>query len=267
MVKISDLPTVSKNKLKKISFLKTKKGRREEGKFIAEGLRLVKEGLESNYKCETILVTKEFVNKQPEFTDVIEILTEKVSLIEEKDFGKITDTKNPQGIAAIFHIRENIGEIKLKDKLIIALENITDPGNLGTILRNCAWFGIDEVLISNNSADVYNPKVLRASMGAIFHLNIFRSKKFYDVLEHSKNKGYKLFYADLIGENIFDFTPPEKMIIAFSNEAFGPSTELKAISENSLTIPKAGRIESLNVASASAVIMAELINRNVAKNR
>ncbi len=266
MIKINKLPVVSKNKLKKISFLKTKKGRKEERKFIAEGLRLVKEGLESNYQCETILVTEKFVNKHSEFTDVIEILTEKVSLVTEKDFRKITDTKNPQGIAAIFRIKENLSEIKLKDKLVVALEDITDPGNLGTVLRNCAWFGIDEVLISNNTADIYNPKVLRASMGAVFHLNIFRTQKFYDELESVKNKGYALVYTDLVGENIFEFLSPDKLIVVFSNEAFGPSPELKVISDNSLTIPKVGRIESLNVASASAVIIAELTKQAVLKN-
>ncbi len=267
MIKTNKLPAVSKNKLKKISFLKTKKGRKEEGKFIAEGLRLVKEGLESNYKCETILVTGEFINKHPGFTDTVEILTEKVFLVTNKDFGKISSTKNPQGIAAVFQMQKNFNSIKLKNEFVVALEDITEPGNLGTVLRNCAWFGIDEVLISNNCADVYNPKVLRASMGAVFHLDIFRTKNFYDELETAKNKGYELVYTDLNGENIFEFSAPKKVIVVFSNEAAGPTQKLKKIAGVSVTIPKYGVMESLNVASASAVVLAEITNQKVKKNR
>ena len=249
---------LSKNQLKKISFLKTKKGRKEESKFVAEGLRLVKEGIESNYKCEMIIATPEFVNKHPGFTDLLNILTENVRVTDVKSFGKITDTKNPQGIAAVFCSQPLYSQTEFSGNKIVALENISDPGNLGTVLRNCAWFGVEEVLLSENSAEIYNPKVLRASMGAVFHLNISVSKKFYDELKIFRNNGYSIVYTDLKGESIFKFNAPEKMIIGFSNEANGPSEELKNISDKVITIPRLGRIESLNVASASAVILAEL---------
>ncbi len=257
-------PDLSKNKLRKISSLKTKKGRKKEAEFIAEGLRLVKEGLDSNYKCELILVTHRFMKLNPDFIDMLNILDKDIRTVRENDFPKITDTKNPQGIAAVFKSASFTNDLKITSEKIIALEKISEPGNLGTILRNCAWFGFDNVLLSSGTADVFNPKVLRASMGAVFHLNIFTPVDFYKEIGNLQSQGFKAIYTDLRGENIFMYSPPDKYIMIFSNEANGPSPEIKNIADGSVTIPRIGNMESLNVASASAVILAELTKDKVA---
>ena len=144
------------------------------------------------------------------------------------------------------------------DKLIVCLENISDPGNVGTILRSCDWFGIKSVLLSRDCADIYNPKVLRASMGAVFNLSIFNQVDLYDELNKLKERSYKLYYADMNGIDYKDVKGNEKKVITFCNEAFGPSDELKIISHTSITIPKKGNIDSLNVSAAAAVILSEL---------
>ncbi len=251
---------ISKNELKYFSGLLKKKFREKEQKFIAEGERIVEEGLKSNFKCEKIIVTHEFYKKKQNFLD--ELITDKslLFIIKIQEFKKISDTVNSQGIIAVFQFPNRINQFKhIGTNLVVCLENISDPGNVGTILRNCDWFGIDNIILLKGCAEVYNPKTIRASMGAVFHLNIFNEIEF-NSLSALKRKGYKILTADLKGENIYSFRFPEKSIIIFSNEALGPSQNLFNISDYLITIPKYGNAESMNVASASAVILSRLKN-------
>ena len=245
----------SKNEMKYFSGLLKKKFREKELKFIAEGERIVAEGLKSNFRCEKIFVTHEFYDKKQVLLN--ELITDKnlLSIITIQEFKKISDTVNSQGIAAVFQIplRENQLE-EVKSSQVICFENISDPGNVGTMLRNCDWFGIEDIILLKGCSEIYNPKTIRASMGAVFHLNIFNEMAF-NSLSNLKLKDYKILTADLKGENIYSFKFPLKSIIVFSNEASGPSPELLKISDYIVTIPKYGKAESLNVASASAVIL------------
>ena len=151
----------------------------------------------------------------------------------------------------------------IKDDLVVGLENISDPGNLGTIIRNCDWFGIKTVILSPNCPEVHSPKVLRSSMGSFFHLNIFEENKFYDSLFNYQKKGYQILCADLRGDNIYEMNKVSKTVIVFSSEAEGPSKELKTMSNKFIKIPRLGKAESLNVASASAVILSELTRNSL----
>jgi len=253
---------ISKNELKYFSGLLKKKFREKEQKFIAEGERIVEEGLKSNFKCEKIIVTHDFYEKKENILD--ELITDKnlLSIIKIQEFKKISDTVNSQGIMAVFQIPHTNNQLKkIETNQVVCLENIADPGNVGTILRNCDWFGIDTIILLKGCAEVYNPKTIRASMGAIFHLNIFNEIEF-NSLASLKLKGYKILTSDLNGENISSFKFPKKSIIIFSNEASGPSQNLLNISDYLITIPKYGNAESLNVASASAVILNQAKNYN-----
>jgi TrmH family RNA methyltransferase len=145
--------------------------------------------------------------------------------------------------------------------LIVALDNISDPGNAGTIIRNCDWFGIKELILGENCVELYNPKVLRASMGSVFHLEISETQNLIDTLKKLKEKGYSIICTDMKGENVFKYYLGEKSIIIFSNEAAGPSQEILNLADKKITIPQIGNAESLNVASASAVILAEFTKR------
>jgi TrmH family RNA methyltransferase len=137
------------------------------------------------------------------------------------------------------------------------LDNISDPGNLGTIIRNCDWFGIKNILLSENIVDYTNPKVIRSSMGSVFHVNIYEEVKEESLLKLIEN-GFEILCADTEGENIFTYRSQKKKILILSSESHGPSKEFEKISDKKICIPKIGNAESLNVASASAVLLSIL---------
>ncbi len=253
---------ISKNELKYFSSLLIKKYRQQEEKFIVEGLKIVEEGLNSSYKCDAVIATPAFIDS---FPDVINILRKKTNRVEELksiDFQKISDTKSPQGIAAVFnknYPKKNLNE--LKDKIIVLIDNISDPGNVGTIIRTCDWFGLYNVLISDQSVEFLNPKVVRASMGSIFHLNIY-DEIFANDLSNLKSNGYQIICADTKGKNIFTFKTNKKSILTFSNESSGPSEKVKTLADDFITIPGKGRAESLNVSSAASIIISKLTNES-----
>lgn len=248
---------LSKSEIIGLAKLNLKKYRQSESKFIVEGKRLVQEGLNSSLSCEEIIVSEDFNIKEAYFLKSLEKYSIKVSKVSNNGFNKITSTKNPQGIAAVFNIPHEVN-IEKNQNIIVCLENISDPGNVGTILRTCDWFGVKAVLLSKECAEIYNPKVLRASMGAIFTLQINECVDITDKLSEFKKENYNLYYADMEGEDYRKIEANEKKVIVFCNEAFGPSEELKKVCDKSITIPKKGNIESLNVAAAAAVILAGL---------
>ena len=246
------------NELKYYSSLLRKKYRNSERKFLVEGKKSVEEGLESNFMCERMFVSHKFfenTRSRKMFKNV------DVEVLRKSELLRLTDTMTPQGITAVFRIPPNKKFEEIKSDTIVYLENIADPGNLGTILRICDWFGIDTILVSDNTVDVYNPKVVRSTMGSIFHVDIIEDVEI-NSLETLKKKGYKLICSDLEGENLYDIDLPSKKIIAFCNEVNGPSEELLKKSDFKVTIPKKGKAESLNVATASAVILSEFVKGN-----
>lgn len=249
---------LSKNELKKYTALLHKKYRKENKQFIAEGKRFVEEGLKSDYACELVLVTQEFSKQHNFFVSQIQKRNTRLETVNEKTLNQLSDTQNPQGITAIF--AKKFFDLKqiYKANLIVALEGVSDPGNIGTILRTCDWFGIENVILSSDCAEIYNPKTLRASMGSIFHLNFFDQIDFYTELKKLQQQNFKLMVADLDGENIFKFNKPEKSVLILGNEANGPSDKLKQIIDLKINIPQLGQAESLNVATAGAILIAEL---------
>ncbi|MGA7720285.1 MAG: RNA methyltransferase [Ignavibacteriaceae bacterium] len=248
---------LTKNELKYFSSLNQKKFRNKENKFIVEGSKIVYEGLNSSFSCELVLVTNKYFEENQDYIKRVTKKNLRLEVLKNQEFSKLTDTVNPQGIAAVFDKPAENGKANdnLGSKLIICLDNISDPGNLGTIIRNSDWFGIKEILFINNCADIYNPKSIRACMGSIFHLKTFEDSKIERLIKLKKS-GYKILCSDLTGNNIYSYTPTGKSIIVFSNEATGPSREILSLADDKITIPKTGNAESLNVASASAVILA-----------
>lgn len=255
---------ITNEQLKQFARLKNKRHRYAEGKFIVEGTKLVNEGIESWFTCELLLMTHEYASGVNPPESELKELTHKLrqknirfELIKNKELEKLTDTENPQGIIALFSIPP-VRPLAHKG-IIVALENISDPGNVGTILRNCDWFGIKEVVLSRECADIYNPKVIRASMGSIFHINVASGQHLPAYIENLKQNGYKILTADMNGENIHTARiDGKKLLLVLSNESAGPSSSLLGLTDIKLTIPRFGKAESLNVASASAVLMAKL---------
>jgi len=250
---------ISKKDLLYYSSLLTKKHRKLENKFLVEGIKSVLEGLNSDYKCDVVFIANNFAEENNSLTDQINNFKHKIIFLKQKEFEKISDTKTPQGIAAVF-IKPNL-KISTKsltnEKLIVLLDNISDPGNLGTIIRNCDWFGVKNIFMSENIVDYTNPKVIRSSMGSVFHVNLFENITTAN-LNELKSADYEILCADIEGENIFSYQSKKKKILILSSESHGPSEEFVKISDKKITIPKLGSAESLNVASASAVLLSQL---------
>jgi TrmH family RNA methyltransferase len=249
---------ISKHDLKYFSSLLIKKFRQKEEKFIVEGLKTVEEGLNSSYECDAVFVTPAFIDSFPEVMSKLKKKTSNLHELNAQDFKKISDTRSPQGIAAVFskhYPKKNISG--LKEKIVVLIDNISDPGNLGTILRTCDWFGLYNVLVTDESVEYLNPKVIRASMGSIFHLNIY-DEIFTNDLRNLKSNGYQVICSDIKGKNIFSYQTNKKLIITFSNEANGPSEMVKSLADDFIMIPGKGRAESLNVSSAAAIILSNL---------
>ncbi len=253
---------ITKNELKYYASLQQKKYRKLENKFLVEGKKILPEALNSSYKCEVVFATNHFIEANPEYIEEIKSKGAKLIALIAVEFQRISDLRTPEGIAGIFLMKQPV-KLNLNsftDSLLVYLDDISDPGNVGTIIRNCDWFGINYLFLSSETAELFNPKVIRASMGSVFHLNVFENidlKK----LNPLKQKGYKFLCADIEGESIFEFKATEKNLLILSNETSGPSDEVNEFSDVKITIPGKGKAESLNVASASAVLLAILSNQ------
>jgi RNA methyltransferase, TrmH family len=246
---------IPKNKLKYYFLLLEKKYRDLKKQFIAEGLKTIEEGLKSSYPCEAVLMTVEFETANEKFFNKCKV---PIELVNGKDFNQLSDSFNHEGIAAVFNYPKVKDLNNIDSRIIVFLEDITDPGNLGTIFRNCEWFGIKDIVLSKNCSDPFSPLTIRSSMGSIFHLNIYDEADLYQFLPLYKKKGYNLLCADTEGEDIYSFHPDEKNIMILSSEAHGLTAGILRLSDHRIAIPKYNKYNSnelLNVASSSAVIL------------
>jgi TrmH family RNA methyltransferase len=236
---------VSKNQIKLISSLQQKKQRQVHKLFFAEGIKVVQELLFSNFELEHLFTTESI------FT---EIPSSKQTLITEAELKRISALTTPNTCLALFKIPETK---KVEEKgLLLALDDIRDPGNLGTILRLCDWFGIEQLVCSKETVDLYNPKVVMATMGSIARVNV----NYLDLNEFIKNTKLPVFGTFMDGKNIYKEKLPAEGIIMMGNEANGISKEIENKIKNRLTIPRFGDLqqtESLNVATATAIILSE----------
>jgi len=237
--------SISKNQLKLITSLSQKKYRQKQGLFIAEGIKVVHELLNSSFDVEILFATDDFKTS---------ISSDKITRISEKDLHKISNLKSPNKVLGLFKIPD---EKPLQQKgLTIVLDAINDPGNLGTIIRLCDWFGVTQLICSKDTVDCYNQKVVQASMGSLTRISI----KYIDVENYLKETNLPTFIADMNGENVYNSTLPKEAILVMGNEANGVSDKIRALIKNKISIPRFGEIketESLNVATATAILLSE----------
>ena len=236
---------VSKNQIKLITSLQQKKYRNQEQLFIAEGIKVVQELLNSNFELQDLFTTKK---------DFLTVSKNKVHAISEAELKKISALTTPNTCLAVFKIPK-AKEI-IEKGLIVALDDVRDPGNLGTIIRLCDWFGIETLFCSEESVDVYNPKVVQATMGSISRVNVV-----YGNLEAflSQTK-LPVFGTFMDGKNIYQEKLPKEGIIIMGNEANGISSSVEKLVSERIAIPRFGNLqvtESLNVATATAIILSE----------
>lgn len=244
-----------KEELKKIASLQHKKFRRTEKMFFVEGVRLVEEALNSQYVPEYLLSTEKASFKYRQLLNTATAKGIRTEIISEKEFVKLSDTDNPQGIAVVLHSIINLKKTQPVSKNIIYLDQISDPGNLGTIIRSAAWFGFTDIVLSPDTADIENSKVIRSSMGAIFQVQFFREETRLEIIKSLREKNYTILVTDVNGSDLTSSNTPAKFILCFSSEAHGCSEDLKNISDYQLKISRNGIGESLNVASAAAIFM------------
>lgn len=236
---------VTKNQIKLISGLHQKKQRFVNQLFFAEGVKVIQELLQSNFELEHLYTT---------LNDFQEVQTSKRTLINDQELKKISALTTPNSCLAVFKMPvEN--EIS-STGLILALDDIRDPGNLGTILRLCDWFGIKQIVCSKETVDIYNPKVVQATMGSITRVNV----NYVDLKTYLSQTKLPVFGTFMDGETIYKKNLPENGIIIMGNEANGISAEIEKTVTTRLTIPRFGELqktESLNVATATAIILSE----------
>ena len=241
-----------KSKVKYIQTLGQKKFREQEGLFIAEGPKLVKELLEADAaSVNEIYGLKDWMDDNQKLLNKIVAIE-----ITEIELEKISQLTTPNKVVAIVQQYELGETITTKDQITLALDNIQDPGNLGTIIRIADWFGIKQIICSTDSADMYNPKVVQSTMGSIA-----RVKVYYTDLEEwlGSQKGISIYAASLDGENVTTMKKIKEGIIVFGNESKGISPGLLNMSTVKITIPKKGKAESLNVAVATGIILSHIV--------
>lgn len=228
--------------------LKDRKGRRESGCFLVEGRKMVEEALASAFDVETVLVQEDM--KLPDG------LTMPVYELPAHVLAAVCDTKTPQGIAAVVRMKEQ----SALGKHIVVLDGVQDPGNVGTIIRTADAAGLDGVLLSNQCADVFSPKVLRATMGSIFRMNLRTTDDLPGELTKLREKGYSILSSQLDGTPFYEREKvAEQFALVIGNEGNGVSEQVQQTATHRVRLPMRGGAESLNAAIAAAIMMYELM--------
>jgi RNA methyltransferase, TrmH family len=236
---------VSKNQIKLIRSLQQKKFRKLNNLFIAEGVKVIQELISANFELENLYVTENI------FTNIDKNIRVEISA---SDLEKITALKTANNCLAVFKIPTQ--KVKSNAGLKIALDDVRDPGNMGTIMRLCDWFGISDLICSVDTVDIYNPKVVQATMGSIARVNVI----YTDLEDYLQNCTEPIFGTFMDGENIYKSKLPNTGIIVMGNEANGISAEIEKRCTHRIAIPRFGNLqitESLNVATATAIILSE----------
>ena len=234
---------VSKNQIKFIRGLKEKKNRVRSKKIVVEGLKTIQEFMDSKYDLYQLYSTSSELikNFQPE-------------LINDSQLKLMSNQRTPSGTIGIFNMIDK--SIK-ESSFYIVLDNISDPGNLGTIIRTCEWFGINQIICSIGSVDCYNPKVIQSSMGSLSRVNVI----YTDILKFLKLKKLPIYLAELGGKKFKKSEVLDKCIWVFGSESHGISDKIKKIADFSFMIPKYKKdikTESLNLPTSLAIILSSV---------
>ena len=241
---------LSKNQVKLIQKLHHKKYRNELNLFIVEGKKSINEFLQAGYTPQLLIATEAFTTSVPQHL---------ITPVSKDELRKVSTLQNPDEGLAVFQQPKHKGI--LQEGVIVALDNVQDPGNLGTIIRLCDWFGVETLLCNTQTVDCYNPKVVQASMGSLTRVAVH----YLDLAAFLTTTTLPVYTMDLEGENLYTATFPKDCILILGNEANGISAEVRALSNEVITIPrfsKHQRTESLNVAMAGAIILSEVMGHH-----
>jgi TrmH family RNA methyltransferase len=233
---------LTKNQIKLIRSLSLKKNRQKHDLFIVEGEKLVNEVLSSDWEVEGIYATKEW-------------LGENATIISNNDLSRISSLKTPNKVVAVVKIKK--GSLDITSNTVLALDGVKDPGNLGTIIRLADWFGVEDIICSDDCVDYLNPKVVQSSMGSFTRVNLHYTS-LLDAFK--KYSDYKLFMTVLNGTPLSEMTNADKKIVVMGSESKGISNKILELTSDKITIPKSksSKAESLNVSVAAAIILSAI---------
>lgn len=243
------------------SLLKTK-GRNKEKKFIIEGYRILTLALECDAKLEYVFINEDFENKKDhqELLHQLEQKNIKIYKTTNKLFLEMVDTENTQGILGVLKYKERdmVNNINDDDKFVLILDRIQDPGNMGTIIRTADSAGVDGIILLKGCVDIYNPKVIRSTMGSIFNMNIINTTQ-EEAVDVLKKQGFSIVSSYLQTDNYYHQTTYDgKIALVIGNEANGINEQLISESDKLIKIPIYGDAESLNAAISAAILMYEI---------
>ncbi|MAW20770.1 MAG: RNA methyltransferase [Flavobacteriales bacterium] len=237
---------VTKKQIKLIKSLAFKKNRIKHQLFVVEGHKIVAELLDSNYEIVSLFATIDWISKNS-VNNVIQVTN--------SDLSRISNQKSPNEVLALVKIKKN--QILHLDGITLVLDNINDPGNLGTIVRACDWFGVKQIICSRDTVDIYNPKVVQSAMGSLLRINV----SYTDLSDYLRNVSKPIYGAYMHGDNILDMEFPKDLCLIMGNEAHGISTEISQYIDYQSSIRNIGNsAESLNVAMATSIFLYEISN-------
>ena len=249
--------------IKHLKKLKEKKYREEYSEFIVEGIKMIQEAIDEGSEIKHIIICDD-CKTQGSFSSefLYEIAKYNCVYVTEKIFSGITDVMNPQGILAVIDKKNKSDDIDYNSNLFLILDDIQDPGNMGTILRTADSINLKQIIVSKGTADCYNPKVVRSTMGAIFRVNVIEYEDLKKIIKEMKKRKIKVYATDLAtNKSIYD-ADYKKSAIVIGNEANGVSKEILELADEKIKIPMTGKTESLNAAVATGIILYEAVRKN-----
>ena len=248
---------LSNNRLKALAAYRQQKNCEAEGLFVVEGVKMAEEAFRSGWRIRTICATAEAVEALGLQAGNV---ADEIYEVRQEQLERLSSLRAPQGVWMVVERRTESGERRTENELVLALDGIQDPGNMGTILRTCDWFGVRRVLCSQNTVSCWNPKVVQATMGAIFRTSV----EYCDLavrLSSLAGEGYTVYGAMLDGENVFERRTENgerRTVLVIGNEGHGISPEVAAVVGRKITIPNiGGTCESLNASVATAILISE----------
>jgi len=240
---------ITKNQIKYIRGLSLKKNRMKEQCFIVEGEKSLSELLDSSFETVELFALKDWINEHKE-------VSKKAQEVNSKELERISNLTSPNRVLAVVKMKKQ-EVIRHKLGVILVLDDINDPGNLGTIIRMCDWFGVKQIVCSENTVDIYNPKVVQATMGSLFRVNVL----YVNLVKYLSKVNAPIYGSYMKGENIKNTNSERNSHLVMGNEANGISQEVSKFITDRVAIKNiGGTTESLNVAVATSILLHEFCN-------
>jgi TrmH family RNA methyltransferase len=242
---------ITKNTIKTIASLRQQKFRNELGLFVVEGRKMTGELLQTDLEVVHLFATERFLSDSPTPFSQAE-------MVNDMQMSQMSGQDTPPGILAVVRIPKQ-DEINVSSQIVLALDGIANPGNMGTLIRTAEWFGIQDVVCSSDCVELWNPKVVQATMGSLFRVKVWKTE-LPVFLQKAKSDGKAIYGALLEGENLFEMKGKPEGIIVIGSESHGIRKEVLPCITHPITIPRVGgsATESLNAAVAGAILMAEM---------